>query len=498
MGQYYVVVNIDKKEYMEAESGVKLMEWSYNRNSLILNLIKKLANEWKNDRVFVVGDYALSKDRIDEEIGITKKDYDYEILKRIEKELGIYDKKAGKYNETLYNFADKNFKKINLERLEDEEYKYIYNHNKKEFINLEHCPLAWLYKEKNNYVQVKISPISLLLALGNGMGGGDYWGNNCNMVGKYIDDVQNIEITKEPLKVDYEEFRPEFYEDDYVPYTEIPNEIKMQKEKEKLTKIIVDFIMKYDNKNFKDNYKDKQNAISRTDFSLDYEPDRKVQELLNIVKSNNITEVEEKSNNIIEQINYYKLQKVVRSNKSKSDIEFMNKNNEDKYINETYKRIFSQLKLKNIEYLTTNNRETIILFDSKEEIHIYTKNQNEIKDYIENTRTVQTMSREQKEVVKYTEIPERIAKNQKNQDLFYYEYRENDNQKTIEKGVWVDFAGTLVTNKDILDNKEHMTRNELFNNPKILMLDDSDIEDKVRQEMEEKTNDEENEYEECD
>lgn len=495
MGQYYVVINIDKKEYMESESGVKLMEWSYNRNPLILNLINKLANEWKNDRVFVVGDYALSKDRIDEENGITKKDYDYEILKKIEKELGIYDKKDGKYSETLYNFADKNFKKINLERLEDEEYKYIYNHNKKEFINLEHCPLAWLYKEKNEYVQVKISPISLLLALGNGMGGGDYWGNNCNMVGKYIEDVQDLEITKEPLKVDYEEFRPEFYEDDYVPYTEIPNEIKMQKEKEKLTKIIVDFLMKYDNKNFKDNYKDKQNAISRTDFSLDYEPDRKVKELLNIVKSNN-TEVEEKSNSIIEQINDYKLQKAVRSNKSKSDIEFMNENNDDKYINETYRRIFSQLKLQNIEKLTTNNRETIILFESKEEIHINTKNQNEINDYIENTKRVQRISREQKEVVKYTEIPEKIAKNRKNQDLFYYEYRESDNQKTIEKGVWVDFSGTLVTNKEILDNKEYMDRNELFNNPKILMLDDSDIEDKVRQEMEEKTNDEENEYEE--
>ncbi len=29
--------------------------------------MKKLANEWKNDRVFVAGDYALSKDRIDKD-----------------------------------------------------------------------------------------------------------------------------------------------------------------------------------------------------------------------------------------------------------------------------------------------------------------------------------------------------------------------------------------------------------------------------------------------
>lgn len=51
MGQYYKVVNIDKKEYMYAEGGIKLMEWSYNRNPLVLNMIKKLANEWKGDRV---------------------------------------------------------------------------------------------------------------------------------------------------------------------------------------------------------------------------------------------------------------------------------------------------------------------------------------------------------------------------------------------------------------------------------------------------------------
>ena len=51
MGQYYIVANIDKKEYMRSNGGVKLMEWSYNRNPLVLNLMKKLANEWKNDRV---------------------------------------------------------------------------------------------------------------------------------------------------------------------------------------------------------------------------------------------------------------------------------------------------------------------------------------------------------------------------------------------------------------------------------------------------------------
>ena len=98
MGQYYIVANIDKKEYMRSNGGVKLMEWSYNRNPLVLNLMKKLANEWKNDRVFVAGDYALSKDRIDKDKNPIEKDYDYEILEKIEKELNIYDKEDKGYD----------------------------------------------------------------------------------------------------------------------------------------------------------------------------------------------------------------------------------------------------------------------------------------------------------------------------------------------------------------------------------------------------------------
>ena len=328
------------------------------------------------------------------------------------------------------------------------------------------------------------------------MGGGDYWGNNHNMVGKYIGDVDKLEITKEPLKVDYLEFRPEFYEDDYVPYNEIPNEINLQKEKEKLAKDIVAFISNYDNKNFKKCYTDKKNAISRTEFSLDYGTDEKIQELSNVIENNHEPEVSDKYNNLIERINNYKLEKAVRSNKSKSDIEFANEMNEDKFINETYKRIFEQLKLKNIENITTTNKETVVVFETQENHSINTKNQNEIKDYIENTKKIQKISQEQKKAIKYTEIQERIPKKLRRPNLFYYEYGGEDDDKILEKSVWVDYSGTIVTNKEVLENIESRYRKELFNNPKILMLDDSDIEEKVRKDLETKMEDEENEYEE--
>lgn len=226
MGQYYRVINIDKKEYMRPEYGLKLMEWSYNRNSLILNLMKKMANEWKGDRVFVVGDYAVSED--------DTKSYDYKKLVEIEKELGIYKEQTTEgYSISLYGYADNNFKQIPLEKIEKEEYKYIYNHNRKQFIDLDHCPLAWLYKDDSNkYIEIKVAPLSLLLALGNGRGGGDYKANNKFLVGAFLNDVQNLEIRKEPLDNNYAELRPEFYEGEYIPYSKIKDFIKEQKEKD--------------------------------------------------------------------------------------------------------------------------------------------------------------------------------------------------------------------------------------------------------------------------
>ena len=66
MGQYYRAVNIDKKQYISPHSydcGAKLMEFSYidnkrKSNEFISTLHGLLNNEWKNDRVYLTGDYA--------------------------------------------------------------------------------------------------------------------------------------------------------------------------------------------------------------------------------------------------------------------------------------------------------------------------------------------------------------------------------------------------------------------------------------------------------
>lgn len=76
MGQYYLVANIDKQEYMECTGSLKLMEWSYNRNGVVLTMEDLMAKRWKGDRIYVIGDYAGSE----QECAHT------EVLRELEKE----------------------------------------------------------------------------------------------------------------------------------------------------------------------------------------------------------------------------------------------------------------------------------------------------------------------------------------------------------------------------------------------------------------------------
>ena len=100
-----------------------------------------------------------------------------------------------------------------------------------------------------------------------------------------------------------------------------------------------------------------------------------------------------------------------------------------------------------------------------------------------------------KEQICYTEISERVPKDKRDKNLFYYEYRSNGGETTIEKKVVVDFSGTLVTNKDILGDKEYIKFQDLFKDSKYNCLDDSNIHDRVMESLGNEL-DEENEMEE--
>ena len=59
MGQYYFIINVDKKQYLHAhkyDNGLKLMEWSWVGNRLANKMAHLMKKPWKGDRVYVVGD----------------------------------------------------------------------------------------------------------------------------------------------------------------------------------------------------------------------------------------------------------------------------------------------------------------------------------------------------------------------------------------------------------------------------------------------------------
>lgn len=68
------------------------------------------------------------------------------------------------------------------------------------------------------------------------------------------------------------------------------------------------------------------------------------------------------------------------------------------------------------------------------------------------------------EKLKIQFVTPRIPKEKRNPELFYYELRDSewDNGYTIEKNVWANNIGSLISNQDLLGNKELITDVELF------------------------------------
>lgn len=230
MGQYYKVVNVDKQLYFTprevGENGAKLMEWSYNGNEMVLALMNLLANEWKGDRVYVVGDYAEADN---------SKEPCYEAVKALEGELKLAEN--GEVN-TICGYASEYYTNVSaLTDKEDHGLRYIYNHKTKQFIDTAKCPIEWTWyskDEKKVYV-IKIAPISLLLAMGNDRGGGDFH-EGCigyEYVGSWCSSVQDIEVTADKIEgLEYEEFAPNFTEKKViVPYTDEEKVIREEMEK---------------------------------------------------------------------------------------------------------------------------------------------------------------------------------------------------------------------------------------------------------------------------
>ena len=179
MGQYYKVVfkreqdakpivndrKVNGQDYIMA----KLMEHGYMLNPLCMSVAKML--EDGKCRLAWVGDYA-----------------DEDVEKVTGGELKYEDVWGGDVNETHVFRSAKNFSYGG---------KYLVNHTKKEYISFDryvnrHVALKGVEDEESKWM---LSPFTILTAVGNGQGGGDYFGLEMKRVGSWAWDEISIERT---------------------------------------------------------------------------------------------------------------------------------------------------------------------------------------------------------------------------------------------------------------------------------------------------------------
>lgn len=192
MGQYYNALlerNGKRTVYditVNGEfQGLKITEHSWFRNSFMSAIAQKIFK--KPTRIIWCGDYAE-----DEELQVFSSDL-------------TVDKVYG----TGKGITCKN---LNLDILQD---KYLVNHDKQIYIDLNrYTTIAEEFNKENGWEGWYMNPISLLTAVGNNRGGGDYFdGDNTtcfDKVGTWAYDLISLE-TKPPKG---------YIEDKYTVFTE--------------------------------------------------------------------------------------------------------------------------------------------------------------------------------------------------------------------------------------------------------------------------------------
>ena len=190
MGQYYNILIKDKGEnYFKYDRSVdnkymfsKLTEHSWIRNLFMDSFCNILIN--KPVKLAWVGDYAdsLKENEIPNNISV-------ETLNMI-------------FNKT-YNELKSNT--VSYFRFNYDNY-FLVNHTKKTYIDLKK------YIEANDNDGWCLHPLSLLTAIGNGLGGGDYHGINENLIGSWAWDTISLEKKKDFNLQDYEQVDYSFKE----------------------------------------------------------------------------------------------------------------------------------------------------------------------------------------------------------------------------------------------------------------------------------------------
>ena len=233
MGQYYKYINIDKRIIVSANCGVKLCEHSWlGNNEVVIPIEQLVKNKWQGDRVIQLGDYAEGMAASTE----LRKEH-LKFIKKIKKEIGMTNGKDLYYGNLYYdNMAEEgeNFKEYTLEEIFNlyglkleydsegtpipfnekgqkcscDQFRYLYNTKRKEYVDSFKILPSYVDIYKSEIVFTKLDTYSLLIAIGNGEGGGDYFGPDENLVGLWATTSDSIIISEKSPK-EYAEENPE-------------------------------------------------------------------------------------------------------------------------------------------------------------------------------------------------------------------------------------------------------------------------------------------------
>lgn len=233
MGQYYKIINVDKKEYLDPSDfgeGFKLLEFAYMRTDIVSALTSLLATRWKGDRVYVVGDYAEPDEATPEYL---------EPITQVLNELKEAEP-ALKPEQSLYDYCIENFKNVSNcidceSKVDFSTLRYIINTATREYVDLKQCPISDIYYDfkKDTFYCWSISPLILLITMGNGLGGGDYRNkDNDYLVGYWCKYSSSIQIS-DSYPSDYEELIPDFSENKKYIHPEDTEEFEALREEVK-------------------------------------------------------------------------------------------------------------------------------------------------------------------------------------------------------------------------------------------------------------------------
>ena len=185
MGQYYTVANVDKKQ-MFSPDGIKLTEHSWIGNDSMQKLYELLMTDWKKDRVVVAGDYFEASEN---------------------KDVGLGDIEGQIYDQE-WDRPDLTIKGTDEDHIQEQQTRFYISYDKKEFIDLSKLPKFTPYWDSKDWI---FNPLSLMIACGNGRGGGDFDEENqgFEFVGRWAGNRVGIE---EKAPKGFKEIKPDFKE----------------------------------------------------------------------------------------------------------------------------------------------------------------------------------------------------------------------------------------------------------------------------------------------